>query len=391
MKPSESTAEQNSLGHISWPIVYSGGLLGLFLSLFVLSGDDLGRVNLLYLLVLFLVIPIASVIISTLSMISGKGVNLARLVISLPLLSSRQKQTIHRLHQQKLDKYWLYMQSQYAAIAYALGSFFGYLFLLLFTDINFVWRSSVLAPDDLLQPLSVIATPWWFWSAAQPSLELLQATQDSRLVATAQHAGIYTQWWPFILATLVFYSLLLRLIGLAIGRVILKRKQKADIEYDLLQKIDAYHPGFTESHKHADPVSELPGSYVVTNWANFDQHKIEQLSDHLSISDVMVAGPLASEQQQSDAENEKRPQVLLVKAWEPPLAELGDFMQNTSGVLLPVNIISNKVTRPTQHHLDEWLRFAETFDRWQVYLPKTIYGALDKNNMDEAIDEAGAS
>jgi hypothetical protein len=372
VKSPQSIPKQKKSGLVSWTIAFAGALLGLFLSFGVLSGDELGRVNLLYLLVLFVLVPLLSVAVSTLSMIRGRGLNLARLIAHLPLLSVQQKQALHRLQQQKLDKYWLYLQSQYAAIAYATGSLLGLLFLLLFTDINFVWRSTLLAPEDLLQPLKIIAAPWWYWSAAQPSLELLQATRDSRLVTAGREAGIFTQWWPFILATQLFYAFVLRFIGLMIGKVVLRRKLSVDIEQQLSRKINAFQPVFAETSETRPPSTVLPARYVVTNWDGFNQQQLNMISRHLDLAELLVAGPLASEQQHLRAASEKRPQVLLVKAWEPPLGELGDYLEQTSGMLMPINIVDGKLVTPARHHLAEWLRFAERFAHWQVYMPASL-------------------
>ena len=154
---------------IVWPIVLTGGAIGFLLSWIVLSGDSQGRVNIFYLLLVYLFIPLLSILASVFSLLLGKGINLARLVAAFPLWTFQTKDLIRKIHQMNLDKSWFLMQSQAAAIAFSLTSLTTYFILLLATDLNFVWRSTILNPADIYPFLKLVAAPWVFWEGAQPS------------------------------------------------------------------------------------------------------------------------------------------------------------------------------------------------------------------------------
>ena len=59
-------------------------------------------------------------------------------------------------------------------------------------------------------------------------------------------------------------------------------------------------------------------------------------------------------------------QLLIVKGWEPPLAELSDFMQNGRGYLLPLDWKEDDILPLSKSHLDEWRRFIKALPNWQL-------------------------
>ena len=77
-----------SKSRITWVLAGIGFLLGSFVSWGILSGDEQGRVNILYLLFVYLLLPLASVLISTLSLLFGGGFNLAQCLSRVPLWST---------------------------------------------------------------------------------------------------------------------------------------------------------------------------------------------------------------------------------------------------------------------------------------------------------------
>ncbi len=352
---------------ISKPIVAAGFIVGLLLSFGVLSGDDAGRVNLLYLLLIFLFIPVASVIISLLSLIKGKGINFARLMSHLPMWSNGQQRYLHKLRQMHLDKQWCFLQSQAAALAYAAAGLLVLILLLLTTDINFVWRSTLLEADQLLPLLKLIATPWQFWNTAQPSLELLQFTQDSRLTQSYQDTTAFGQWWRFILATQLLYAFLLRGLLLAAGKLWIQHGVKSDVELKLSQQLNQ-HPRQTSHQTALAPITDaLPVNFALTNWAGFDSDLLARFQ--WTPEQYLPASPIADEAVLSQAEKFSGDQLLLVKSWEPPMGELQDYMQHGQGLLFPINLVHNHLTAPEAKHLEEWQRFVNTLTDWKIYLP----------------------
>lgn len=366
--------ENNSQAtRINWAIASAGACLGLLLSWSLLAGNDQGQVNVLYLLLIYLLIPVLSTVISTLSLIFGKGLNFARLATILPLWSRQDRYFLHKIRQRKLDKHWLFLQSQVAALAFSVASLLVFFLLLLGTDVNFVWRSTLLSADSLQPFLKWVASPWWFWPAAQPDLALLQATQDSRLQAVSGDVSVFSRWWPFILATQLFYSLLLRSMLLVIARFCLLRLHQQDIEKQLADPIKQSGGSKAEAIKLAPVSYQLSGDITVINWAGVEAELLQQLDEPIfSVDQQLHAGPLASAAAQQEAEQWTGAQLLIVKAWEPPMGELADYMQKTRGYLLPLDWQNGQLCPPQKQHLEEWRYFISAMSNWQLYQPSTL-------------------
>jgi hypothetical protein len=363
---------------IVWPIILAGAAIGLLLSWSVLTGDESGRVNILYLLVVYLFIPIISIIVSIISMLFGRGINLAKIMSLIPFWSHQKEQILRNIQQLKIDNFWFLMQSQLAAVSFSVVSLMTFLLLLLVTDINFVWRSTVLNAEDIMPWLELIAKPWFFWSSAQPDLELLQLTQDSRLVSNNVAGGVYARWWQFILATQLFYSLLLRLSLFATSRWVLIRRLRTEFENHLQyqQKKENIEPkGVGQKYSF---VTDLPNSMVINNWADIPNTLFRQLPMlNFHKDNQIIAGPQATQAQQIIAERWQNQQLVIVKSWEPPLAELQDYLQNGKGYLLPIDWSEDDhghytLAKPKKNHLNEWLRMIAKHPQWQVYLPDVL-------------------
>lgn len=355
-----SSSAVDNVTRLSRPILAIGFFIGLILSLSALSGDDSGRVNLLYLLLVFLLLPLLGAVISVLSLFGNKGINLARLASLLPIWSQTQKNTLRKIRQSHMDKPWLFLQSQAAALAYSAASLFVFMILLLTTDINFVWRSTLLEAEQLLPLLTFLASPWFFWDLAQPSLELLQATQDSRLTQTYSNTESFGQWWAFVLATQLVYSFFLRGMLLVIGKFWLRQLDNKKTEQQLA-KSKKNAPLAKEKTSSTEAIGHsLPSNYALNNWAGLSAEKLSQLALqpnqelHINILDNV----------QHDGQ-----QLLLVKAWEPPMGELQDYMLDGQGLLFPINTVGGKLTPPEKKHLQEWLRFVSQIPNWSIYLP----------------------
>ncbi len=358
---------------IVWPVIFLGVAIGFFLSWLVLSGDEQGRVNLLYLLLVYLFIPLLSILISLFSLIFGKGINLVKLISTLPIWTFQIKALIRKIHQLRLDKSWFLLQSQAAAIAYSVTSLFIYFILILATDLNFVWRSTILTPADIYPLLKIVAWPWSFWDGAQPSLELLEMTRDSRLVATNNHMADYSVWWKFILATQVFYSLLLRIMLIIWIRNWIKGSIKSDIEQTLQQQILNSNTIDNETVAVVEITDHIHELVAISNWDGIDD-EILQLIPHLELATrkIFVRGLQDRIDIEQSTKGSKKAQLLIVKAWEPPMGELQDFMKLGKGYLLPIDWDDNGLKKLELHHLQEWQRFINQLKNWQLYITEEL-------------------
>lgn len=344
-------------------------MVGFLVGYGVLSGDSLGRVNLLFLLMLFAFVPVIGLIMSIGFIVSGGGRGLAGWILELPILPQRLAVEILNLGLSGSRKSWLFYQTQVLALSFACGGLLVYLLLLIGSDISFVWRSTLLEAADLLPVLSVLALPWWFWPEAQPGLELLQQTQDFRLGVQGVDAPVLGRWWKYVFAAQCTYNLLPRTLMLLIAKHRYEHPVSAP-------SISQEQPGRNPLNRLADeavlaPVVDIITSpYILLDWAKSPDFCRTHISKLIG-APVEVRGieplPLATA-----ADNALATQSLLVlvKSWEPPLGELGDYLHSLSGsqqkFMLPLDWGEGAVKPITANHLNEWRRFCGTLSGWQL-------------------------
>lgn len=352
---------------VSFPILIAGFLLGLFLSWSLLSGDQQGRVNLLYLVAIYVFLPIFSLLFSSVSLLIGKSWNFAKLISLIPLWSQQQQNELLHLIQHPQAKLHFFYQSQLAAISFSLASLLVLLLLLVSTDVNFIWRSTLLGPEQLYWLLDGLATPWSFWPSAQPNFELLQLTQDSRIQTQKTTNVHFGDWWQFIFAAQLIYAFLLRFITIIGCKIVFKMANKNT------QSVQLVRSRHTKSEtinalELAPIINQIKSDFALNNWCGLNQSLLDKIQgklNHRKISELS-AGPLASHSEQMVAERWQETQLLIVKGWEPPLAELSDFMQNGKGYLLPLDWKDENILCLSKRHLDEWRRFMKTLPNWQL-------------------------
>ena len=349
---------------IVWSIALIGGAIGLFLSWLVLSGDYQGKINLFYLLLVYLFIPLFSIIATFVTMVFSKGLNLARSISTLPIWSLNTLNIVHKVHQLNLDKYWYLMQSQMAAIAFSLASLAVFFTLLLATDLNFIWRSTILEAADVIHLLEYIAAPWSFWPAAQPDLYLLEMTQDSRVATSNSGFTEYGNWWRFIVAVQLFYSLLPRVLLLLVSRFWLQRKINKDIEQTLKQTINKHSLEEDESQETSPIIHHIQGTVLINNWDNIPGEIIHLIPSIDTSNDNYLSVDNKHDELSIDE------QLIIVKAWEPPMGELEDYLKEAKGYLLPLDWDESGLCKLKNNHFYEWQRLINKYPSWQLFIPK---------------------
>ena len=257
--------------------------------------------------------------------------------------------------------------------------------LLLGSDITFVWRSTLLQAEDLLPALSVIALPWSFWPEAQASLGLLEQTQDFRLASqdasqAASQPGVGL-WWQYILAAQLTYNLIPRTVMLLIARQKYRRQLQARAAMQNNTTPNTSRKLPNDDLTLAELTTSISLPYTLLNWADTPADLQQQIQQQLgAATDVVNLGPLPEGPKEHFSNNTSL--VLLVKSWEPPLAELADRLESLAGtneatdsahtdntiskVILPLDWNDNGLQQPTSAHLDEWRRFTATLPGWQV-------------------------
>ena len=208
---------------------------------------------------------------------------------------------------------------------------------LVFTDLAFGWSTTLnITAQEVFAVLSLVSWPWQaFLANATPTLSLVEASQFFRLndhydVASAQQL---TQWWPFVLMTIIFWGLLPRVCALVLGK---RQLQSAQSRYLL------NYPGVTAL---LDRLKRSDLDYEASIASQMPEVKAPDLrslsgtttdSFHISWNAAVATDQLLQlNVQQDEAHWQTQLQTLpvgsplriVVKSWEPPLLEFVDFLQ----------------------------------------------------------------
>lgn len=365
---------QHALRQISLALAALGLCVGFLLSYGVLTGDEAGRVNLLYLLLLFAILPVAGLLLSLLLMFRRGGLGLAGLLLAIPLWPRHLTLALPGLGSARDRKLWLFYQTQIFTLGFSLGCLLLYLLLLLGTDISFVWRSTLLEPADLFPTLQVLALPWGFWPEAQPSLALIESTRDFRIddflidgqVASESTVGL---WWQYILAAQISYSLLPRSVMLVVARSLYMRSRRQAAS-GIATAAPTANRGTTGNEVVlAEVTTTVTTPYILLDWAATPllcQTRVQQQLG--AAAQIQPIGPLPQSPEMNPDHSHSL--VVLVKSWEPPLGELADRLRlldsEQDKLILPLDWNDSNAAPPAPAHLHEWRRFAATLPGWRV-------------------------
>ena len=356
-----------ALRAISVMIALIAFILGLLASVAALSGDEYGRVNLLLSLFLFALLPAFGLLATAVFLSLGRRSGIAALLVELRVTPKRFAALLARQGGAAQRQRILFSLSQGWLLSFVAGNLLGFALMLLAMDISFVWRSTLLEASDLLPVLDFVAMPWSFWSAAQPSLEMLSQTQDFRLQGSPNDANYVGQWWRFLLAAQLCYSLLPRTLLWLIAKNRLTRKTET-LSTELNQNVAAEKP-ISEIDKLAESVTEMPVDSILFDLAHTPDSLLSDIGERLQVATIhRTPVDLHSQLQRVDYANSPA-LVVLVRSWEPPLAELADSLreeltaeQQSNLFIAPIDWVSapqknERLVEPQVAHTQEWRRF----------------------------------
>jgi hypothetical protein len=346
--------------------------LGLLASVAVLSGDDFGRVNLLYALSLFALLPSIGLVVTLLLLFLGRRSGIAALLIELPLAPKTLTSLLLTQRNGVRRQTALFSLSQSLVLAFATGNLLGFVLMLLATDVSFVWRSTLLDAATLFPILDTLASPWRWWQAAQPSLEMLNQTQDFRLQGASLEGNYVGQWWQFLLAAQLCYSIVPRaLLWLFANNKFKRAAQLQDSEQDPSHQLAVVTPA-AESDKLAASVSVIPANAVLFDCAHTSDALLSKIEKSLRVSASYRAPTSFDFTLDGVSPTSTPPLVVVVRSWEPPLAELADSLlaaftaeQRQNLFIAPIDWESSQhqgdhLIRPNVAHSQEWRRFCES-------------------------------
>jgi len=249
------------------------------------------------------------------------------------------------------QKWSLLVSSQLFAVSFHGAALAVAALLVVFSDLAFGWSTTLTSEAATLhRVVSALSAPWARWLPdAVPSLALVEETQYFRgMGGFAGAAPQSVAWWPFLIACMVCYGLVPRVLLLAFA---LLRQRAA------MRRVFASLPGAADLRDRLDSQwiataglggEPAPDALAVTAHPHAPRTpRVRAVRwSGLALADPDAAGlvraALGSElagttsggagSGKSDAALTAElaeaidPPALLVKAWEPPLAEFRDWL-----------------------------------------------------------------
>lgn len=255
--------------------------------------------------------------------------------------------------------------NQLMASGFLVGGLLVFLIMLVAQDLAFGWATTLQVKSSALAGVvQTLALPWQsLWTAAFPTLELIEATRFYRLQEVEPgSAEWFGHWWPFLLCCLMFYSVLPRIGLLWLGRKVLSQGMEsvcttdyhlASLYQQLVQpqlNLDSdQHSLDTKGQPIASqPDAEISEKTAIKNCPNgfaflaeleaapvfwhLEPDRQTALEAQLALSSpAQVFGQQSYQHDLNLAEQlASQNLVWLVPGWEPPTGELTDLLRVNS-------------------------------------------------------------
>lgn len=247
---------------------------------------------------------------------------------------------------------------QHFTVAFNVGIIAALIYLVTVSDLAFGWSTSLkLDTDTMYRWLHRLATPWnTLLPLASPERELVEASRYYRLQSQLQNSPLdpwlLATWWRYLLAAIVTYGLLPRLLallicGLSYHRAIASTIMTSPNASQILARMRAPLVTTNRNDCHARRQTTAPPAAMRQRRANamlscqIIEWALAQPKQRVSASQLKAAniqpqqffaagGNSSIRQDQSViarlAADSPTAVAIVVKAWEPPLAEFVDFI-----------------------------------------------------------------
>jgi len=212
----------------------------------------------------------------------------------------------------------------------------------------------------------------------------LQQSQDFRLAEPQFTAARLGQWWKYAIAAQITYTLLPRAVLALVAHSLFQRKSAAATRLPgrRVVHVDAMNV-MPMQGKLAPLVGTVPADYILIDWANIPPVIEAKLESRFGQPGVFLqAGPLTEPEARLSNRAGAVAVVVMVKAWEPPMGELGDYLlkvkpasSESLGMLLPLDWEGDTLQPVKDINLREWRRFCGTLPGgWSVLQPDADAG-----------------
>ncbi|CAA6807231.1 MAG: Unknown protein [uncultured Sulfurovum sp.] len=365
----------------------------------LLSYSGKEPVNVIYLLLVMVGLPLLSMGLSILSLLTG---NLgATLLNHLSPLYYLEKVINFFPFAKKIDfstlpfsttlSKWIFLQRlQLFSFLFALGLFFSLVLTVISKDIAFAWSSTLeIDPIAFQGTLAMLAMPWQgFFPSAVPSVELVEVSHYFRLgekldVNMVQNADKLGAWWKFLAMATLTYAVFLRLIFWCFTSLGLKAQLKKEFltlsgVQELLSEFSTpYVSTQAQNVEHHLDISEEEIATTNSTFAmkyhtllgwNHTSENLLLIEDHFRVKAIevyVVGGRNSFKEDQKIIANLEKSVLLYVKAWEPPTMDFMDFLDELlnkeellSVDICPLGTASNNYASESRD-LHVWLKKLE--------------------------------
>lgn len=380
----------------SWLNESSAAILGRILALFFgfsgmaafLLTSGRGLVNVFMFLLLFVLVQFLLCLVAAVVMVLTVGgqkpvvlpVNPARFVVSRVLPDRRYLQEA----QSVLRLLFLRYGQELGAI-FTLGAIGAFFVVLAMSDFTFVWGSTFQLSDGFVEKMTaLLAAPWSaLVPAATVSGELIAASRFHPAISAISPATVEAMrgWWPFLIMAMVCYALLPRLLLWLASKILYGRQMRAAFTRlpgsgRVLARMQApmvrTQGEGSENRGDRQPVENVPSDpgLLLLNWANaLGEDDVGRFGEFAAVAEGNIVnaglGSLPEELARLAGRFDKsvRQVFVAVKSWEPPMADLADFLANFNNVhsctLFLVPLAHRQITAS---RLDDWQVFARSLD-----------------------------
>jgi hypothetical protein len=330
--------------------------------------DGGGRVNVLLVLALFVLLPLAGIALFAVAAASRDGLRvlnagqLGRGVagLLLPWPGARALAALAAGSAgSRVAKWLLLYWSQWLALGFSAGALVMAFALVLFTDIAFGWATTLgVDPARIAALARTLAWPWALLAPdAVPDAALVESSRYFRLAfagAVRADPAVLGRWWPFVVLCMLCYGVLPRLLTLLLARWRLRAActGAALAERRVRELLDRMNTPLVQTQSPEPEQAAAPGSaaaavadlppapgYQVVNWAALPLHaqRLDEVLGAARRLAVHSAGGSRSTAQDRELvralAGADAAVLVLAKAWEPPTLELVDFIAELRAAL----------------------------------------------------------
>ena len=242
----------------------------------------------------------------------------------------------------RVEKWLVIRSAQVLGVAFNLGAIGAAVALVVGSDLAFGWSTTLQLPAERFTAVArALAWPWaWAWPDAAPTGELVEATRYFR--GQAFDPQVHGGWWPFLVAAMVTYGLLPRVVLLAVATWRLRAAAaRAVLQWPGVEGVLRSLRGAdvrteaTDAERGVAALASTPGGddagpaisddgATVVRWCGVG------VGGGVAAGEALEAGAGAYEVDEAalaEIGRRKRGVVIYAKAWEPPLLELVDFVR----------------------------------------------------------------